>query len=394
MNNNVFYFMEFSSKILIKPSATLTINSTVLAKKQRGEKIYNLSAGEPMIDTPLVVIQAAKEAMFSGQTHYPPVAGLPELLQAASVWMNSRYHSDYSIKNILVTCGGKFGLYLLFQALLNDGDEVLISSPYWVSYPEMVKLFGGQPKIITPSEKNWKMTTDDFVNNISPKTKLLILNNGSNPAGTLYTPEELRSLLVAAAEHHIFVVADEVYSGLVYDGKSYASCALFPEFKQQVAIVESCSKSFAMTGWRVGFVFADESIIRKLVTLQGQSTSGTSIISQWAAVAALQNAAEITRVINATMQKRRDIFFENFNQLFRTSTEPPESSLYAFVPLTNLTERKINSTDFCLEILDKANVAAVPGAAFGQENYIRFSFGEKEEEIIQALSALADYLKK
>lgn len=288
--------------ITIEPSATVVMNSLALQKKAKGERVYNLSAGEPMIPTPDVVIQAALLAMQQGKTHYPPVQGIPELLKVASSWINQTCQTTYELKNTIATCGGKFGIYALLQALLAPTEEVLIIAPYWVSYTGMVKIFGGVPKVVsTAPEKNWKVEVRDLENAYSEKTKLLILNNASNPTGTLYTKEELKEILDFAEKNNLIVISDEVYSGLVYTGQPYISCGSFEQYRERVFVIQSCSKSFAMTGWRVGFVFGDSGIIKVLTTLQGQSTTGTSIISQYAAVAAIENAKTITPAVNTAM---------------------------------------------------------------------------------------------
>lgn len=381
--------------LTIEPSATVTINSLALEKKQRGEKVFNLTAGEPMIPTPQVIMDAASQAMRDEKTHYPPVQGVPELLVASSQWMNTNYGTSYGKENTLVTCGGKFGIYALCQTLLEAGDEVLIPSPYWVSYPGIVKLFKGVPVVVPTSvEKQWKVTPEYLAKASTGKTKVLILNNASNPTGTVYTKDEIRGILEFAHKKDLTVISDEVYSELVYTGQPYISCGSFPEYADHVCVIQSCSKSFAMTGWRVGYTFAPPEIIKVLTMLQGQSTTGTSSISQWAAVTAFQNAPEINRYVRKAMQSRRDTFYTTLNKLFDQSITPPDSSLYAFIPLAVFGIEHNDSVKFCEDMLRNANVSAAPGKAFGQEGYLRFAFGEKEEELIGGLESLAQYLKE
>jgi len=386
----------FSSKVHIPPSATVTINSIATQKKKAGERVYNLSAGEPIMNTAQYLKETVDWAMESGQTLYPPVAGIDELRAKAVEWMNKNYKSNYAPKNTLITCGGKFGIYLLLQALLNDGDEVIVISPYWVSYPPMVSLFGGRPVIVQTEESDhWKCRPGQIAAAAGPKTKLLILNNGSNPTGVLYTENELREILKVCQEKNILVMSDEVYSGLTYDGKEYTSCGSFWDFADRVIVIQSCSKNFGMTGWRVGMVFAPEEITKKLITLQGQSITGTSVVSQWAAVAALEKAEKITPEINKEMKHRRDIFTDTFNELFPAANlKAPHSAFYSFIPMHAFNRDFRDDVKFCERALEEGNVAMVPGTAFGKPGYVRASFGAKPEELKDALKALAEYLKK
>lgn len=381
--------------ITIEPSATVMINNLALLKRQAGERVYNLGAGEPMIDTSEIIKQAAIKALAENHTHYSPVAGIDELRQEAGQWMNQTCGSDYDLDNTLVTAGGKFGLFLALQSLLGVGDEVLIVAPYWVSYPIMAKIFGGVPVIVeTGEDDGWKLEINKLKNYCSARSRILILNSASNPTGVLYSRKEIKEILAFAAEKNLFVISDEVYSGLVFDDNEHVSCASFPEHKDRVLVIQSCSKNFAMTGWRVGFVFGDKKLIKVLTSLTSQSTSGIATVSQWAAVAALQNFRTITASVREEMQKRRDVFLRVFAENFGVELEKPKSGLYCFMPLTAFGTKESDSVVFCKKILEEANVAMVPGMAFGQEGFVRCSFGEQPEELVLALKHLADYLKK
>ncbi len=385
--------MKFSTKVQIPPSATVTINSIAQQKKLAGERIFNLSAGEPMMNTAQYLEKAVQDAMQNGRTLYPPVAGLLDLREKASQWMNTNYKTNYTAKNTLITCGGKFGIYLSLQALLNDDDEVIIIAPYWVSYPSMVSLFGGKPVIITTEENNqWKIKPEDIQQACTEKTKMLILNNASNPTGTLYTKEELMLILKVAKEKNIIVLSDEVYSGLTYDAKTYTSCASLEKDNDNLIVIQSCSKNFGMTGWRVGFVFGSENLIKMLTKIQGQSITGTSIISQYAAIAAIEQSEKITAEIQQEMQSRRDIFTFTFNELFRANVSQPQSSLYHFIPLSAFGIKNNDDIAFCEQVLTNANIALVPGSAFGCAGYIRTSFGANKNELIDSIQALASHL--
>jgi aspartate/methionine/tyrosine aminotransferase len=334
-------------------------------------------------------------AMENGQTLYPPVAGIEELRDRASKWMNDLYKTNYNVKNTLISCGGKFGIYLLFQCLLNEGDEVITIAPYWVSYPPMVSLFGGRPVIVQTEEKDhWKVRPGQIAEAVTKKTKMLILNNGSNPTGVLYTEKELAEILNVCKEKNIIVMSDEVYSGLTYGGKTYTSCGSFWDHSDHVVVIQSCSKNFGMTGWRVGMVFAPEEIIKKLITVQGQSITGTSIISQWAAIAALEKSHKITPEINKEMKRRRDVFTDTFNELFpEADLKAPHSAFYSFIPMKAFGRDFYDDVKFCERALEEGNVAMVPGTAFGKSGYVRASFGAKPEELQDALKALATYLQ-
>lgn len=376
----------------LESSATVAINSQALEKKARGERVYNLSAGEPMLAPHPLVVAAAERAIRDGKTLYPPVAGLPELRLSAATWINTTYGANFSVPEALITCGGKFAIFATLQASVQLGDEVIIVAPYWVSYPAIVKLFGARPVIVeTKLENNWELSTALVRTAVTPRTKMIIINNGGNPTGALYSKEVMAELVQLAHEQNIILLSDEVYSGLTYAGE-YVSAGSFSEGKENVVVVQSCSKHFAMTGWRVGMVFGPESIIKILTQIQGQSTTGAASISQWTALAAIQNATEIIPWVRAAMQKRRDVFITAFNTLFSANLLPPATALYSFFPLTALGVAAAGSRQFCLDALERGSVALVPGSAFGKEGYARASFGVEEPELVAALRALKKFI--
>jgi len=387
--------MKKISIIQLPVSETLAISALAQEKRAKGETVYSLSAGEPMLDTAPVVTKAVMKALAENKTHYPPVPGIPELRIAAAAWMNELYGTDYGQANTLVVNGGKFGLFVLFQALLKPSDEVLIPSPYWVSYPHMVRLFGAVPKIIESTEKTgWKITPKDIEAHLTPKTKILSLNNGCNPTGALYSAKEIEAIMETAARHDLLVLSDEVYSGLVYDNKKYISCGQFKKYIDNLVIIQSCSKNFAMTGLRIGFVFASPEIIKALSALVSQSTSGVTTLSQYAALAAIKNAKPIMKKINTAMQRRRDVFMKEFNKSFKQKFSSPAVGLYAFVPLKALGWKENDSAEFCRIAMAEANVAIVPGGAFGAEGYVRFSFGDEPKILVAGIRALASWILK
>lgn len=374
----------------ISQSATVTINALAMQKKGNGERVYNFAAGDPFLNNHWCITHAAVRETQKQYCPYPPVEGIPELRILASEWLNASCRTQYSKDNVLVTCGGKFALFSIIYSLLQAGEEVLIPAPFWVSYPDIVKMAGGRPKMVPAShESGWKINAEDLRKHASEKSKILIFNNACNPTGALYSREEVALLLNAAKEAGLIVVSDEVYSGLVYDGLEFVSCGSFPEHAERVIIVQSCSKNFGMTGWRIGFVFAPHSVVRRLAVLQGQSTTGTALMSQWAAMGALENAAEVNAYIKNAMCKRRDMFADTFNSLFPVKIEKPQSALYAFVPISSM--QPFASTDadaFCERAMVDGNVALVPGKAFGVDGYARFAFSGPEEELVAGLQIL------
>jgi len=378
----------------IPTSPTLAINALAIEKRSRGEIVYNLSAGEPMISVAPQISKAITQALRDDKTHYPPPSGIPELRKAVSEWMNDWYNCNYTVANTIVVPGGKFGLFALFQTLLTKGDEVLLVAPYWVSYTTIVEFFLGVLKIVESTEKTgWKATAKDIESKITQKTKFIILNNGDNPTGALYTKQELQKIIDVAVKHNVLIISDEVYSTLVYDNKKFISCGQFTEYTDNIIIIHSCSKSFAMTGLRVGFVFTNTKIIQALSGLMSQSTSGTISIVQWGALAGFQNAKKIIPKISIEMQKRRDIFIKKFNTAFHQKLVPPASGLYVFVPLQSMGWKGNDSIEFCKLAMKYANVAIVPGIAFGVEGYVRFSYGENAKIITSGIQSLAKWLK-
>lgn len=350
-------------------SATGAICAKVEELRSQGIKIYNFAKGDPVLPNHPILIEAARQALQEGFSPYAPIAGLMDLRKAAADWMNRRYGCSISPDETVVTTGGKFGIYASLQVLLNEGDEVLIASPYWVSYPEMIRLAKGKAVIV----ETWKWTPELLQKALTDKTRVLILNNGCNPTGILYTSEELNALLTLAMKANLWVISDEVYSELVFEGK-YISCSSFPQYRSKIIIIESCSKNFAMAGWRVGFAFGPKKLIEEIIALQSQSTTGTSFLSQKVALAAMENSETISSYVREAMRQRRKIFFETLSRLTETKITPPPAGLYYFTKMDPLFE--------------KANVALVPGEAFGIKGYTRFSFAEQEENLIEGLESL------
>lgn len=389
----------------IQASVTVAINSIAQGKKAAGIRVYNLSAGEPKLMTPEIVRNAAIQFIEKGDIPYPTPAGQPELRKAAVDYMNNLFSSNYTIKECIATTGGKFGLYLMMQYLLglnsplkmssHDKLGVMIPVPYWVSYPAIVEIMNGTSVLVnTTEDTKWKITPEMIKKAYTPLTKILILNNGVNPTGVIYNRAEITAIMKVAHELNLVVLSDEVYSGLVYTSDEYVSCASFPEYKDNVIILQSASKTFAMTGWRVGFMFARADWIEALVALTSQSTTGVSLVCQHGAIAAFNHADEITSWVNATMKKRRDIFLTAFKEHFGMELDVPKATLYAWTSLKSLGIHDLNDEEFCIRALEEANVATVPGSAFGQAGYIRFSFAAEEDDLIGGVANLAQFTKK
>lgn len=380
----------------LSPSVTVTINAIAMKKKMNGERVYNFAAGDPVLNNHQSIIDRAIRQAEKKFCPYPPVEGIPELRSLVAEWVNITCLTQYTKENVLVTCGGKFALFAIVYALLQPNEEVLIPAPYWVSYPDIVKMAGGTPKVVpTRPENGWKITAQDLLQHITKNSKMLIFNNACNPTGVLYTQQEINDILSIAKKFDLIVISDEVYSGLVYEEPGFISCGAFPEHRERVLIVQSCSKNFGMTGWRIGFVLGPEGIIKRLAILQSQSTTGVSTISQWGAVGALENAEEVNSYVKESMRKRRDVFVSTYHSLFPIPIEKINSALYAFVPLSSMgVQNMTDSVAFSEMLISSDNIALVPGTAFGVDGYVRFAFSESEENIHQGLHVLKQAINR
>ncbi len=374
----------------LTPSPINLISAEADRMKKSGIHVFNFSAGDPILNNHPTILEAAKQALKEAISPYAPVAGLIELRSLASEWMNRRYQTKYAVSETIVTCGGKFGLYSALQILLEPGDEVLIAAPYWVSYPEMIRLASGVPcPIKTTEREHWKLTPESLKSHLTKKSKVLLLNNACNPTGALYSKDELAKLLHVASEANLTVISDEVYSELVFEGHSFVSCSSFPQHRSRTIVIESCSKNFAMAGWRVGFAFGPAEMISNMIALQSQSTTGTALISQKAAIGALLHADTVSSYVRQAMQRSRKLFFDTWNRLFSTNVTPAPSALYFFTKI-----QEEDSVAFCKQLLDSSHVALVPGIGFGMEKHVRFAFTDQEDELLKGLEALKKNTKQ
>jgi aspartate aminotransferase len=382
-----------------KISATIAINHLAKIKQARGITVHNLSAGEPKLLTSNIIREAAMAFTACGDIPYPNHLGQEELRDLACSFMNTSHGSSFQREQCLITTGGKFALYLLLQHLLKSSTSsrpvgVIISAPYWVSYPAIVDIMRGKSVIVATTAANgWKLTPTQLQQSYSPTCQVLILNNASNPTGALYSRTELAELLATATALGLTVISDEVYSGLCYDGEKYISCAEFAQYRNNVFIVHSMSKNFAMTGWRVGMVYADASIVSELGSLVTQSTTGVSLICQHGAIAAFQHAATIMPAVNSAMLKRRNVLLKALYEHFSLAITPPQSALYLWLSLAELGWQSDDDEEFCVTALDQANVALVPGNSFGIAGYIRMSFAADEDNLRNGAAALAQFIK-
>ncbi len=386
----------------LKPSPTLAINAKAKSMQAQGIHVISFGAGEPDFDTPENIKQAAKKALDEGFTKYTPVGGIDELKDAIINKFQRDSSLSYKRSEVLVSCGGKHSFYNLAQAIFDQGDEVIVPAPYWVSYPPMVSLAGGSPVIAETTEKNeFKITPGDLKKTITPKTKALIINSPSNPTGSAYTKKELEKIAEIAISKNFFVISDEIYEKIVYDGFEFTSIAsLGEEMKRRTIIVHGVAKTYAMTGWRIGYTAGSEEIISAMNNIQSQSTSNPTSIAQKASVEALIGPQdEVRKMVNAFGQ-RRNYIVDRLNKITGVSCYKPMGAFYVFPNFSSYygksyQGKKIeNSTHLADYFLDVAKVAVVPGVEFGADPFERLSFATSMENIKEGLNRIEKALKE
>lgn len=395
--------MSISKRIgSISPSVTLAITAKAKQMQQEGIDVIGFGAGEPDFDTPEHIKEAAKKAIDSGFTKYTPVSGIKELKEAVCKKFKNDNNLDYSPEEILVSCGAKHSIFNAILALCNEGDEVILASPYWVSYPEMIKVAGAKPVILrTTQESNFKITSQQLQEAITAETKLLILNSPSNPTGMVYSKEELATISGVLVEKGVFCISDEIYEKIIYDGQEHISIAsLGPGIKRLSIIVNGVSKSYSMTGWRIGYAAGPKEIIQAMGNLQSHSTSNPTSISQKAALAALEGTQEPLYNMVAEFVKRRDYIVERLNSINGILCLKPQGAFYVFpdisqIPGKTFKGKIIKDSVFLTQILlAEANVAVVPGSAFGADGNLRFSYATSMENITKGLSRIKELMSK
>jgi len=386
----------------LKPSPTLAINAKAKSMQAQGIRVISFGAGEPDFDTPQNIKQAAKKAIDDGFTKYTPVGGIDDLKDSIIKKFQRDSGLTYKRSEIIVSCGGKHSFYNLAQAIFDQGDEVIVPSPYWVSYPPMVALANATPVIVETEEKNeFKITPDELKKAVTPKTKALIINSPSNPTGSAYTKGELEKIAEMAISKNFFVISDEIYEKIVYDGFQFTSIAsLGDEMKKRTIIVHGVAKTYAMTGWRIGYTAGSDEIISAMNNIQSQSTSNPTSISQKASVEALigpQN--EVEKMVSAFGQ-RRNYIVDRLNKIPGVSCYKPVGSFYVFPNFSSYygksyQGKKIeNSTMLADYFLDVAKVAVVPGVEFGADPFERLSYATSMEDIKEGLNRIEEALKK
>ena len=385
--------MQLSSRVeTLSPSLTLAIDSKAKAMKAEGIDVCGFGAGEPDFDTPEHIKAAAQAALETGFTKYTPSSGIPELRQAIAEKLAADNKLEYKPSQVIVSNGAKQSCFNAIMAVCEPGDEVLIPAPYWLSYPEMVRLAGAEPVIIhTTQENSWKITAEQFEEAMTPKTKMIILNTPGNPTGSVYTREELRALSEVAAEEDIYILSDEIYEKLVYDGTEHVSIAsLTPEAYDLTITVNGFSKAYAMTGWRLGYLAAPEPIARAIDSMQSHSTSNPCSFAQKGALAAIKGDQQCIVDMREEFNLRREYMHGRLSSISGITAVKP---LGAFYVLANISALGLNSTNFADRLLSKANVAVVPGVAFGDDRTVRLSYATSLDVIKKGLDRIEEFAK-
>lgn len=378
----------------IAPSPTLAVDSKAKALKAAGEDVCGFGAGEPDFDTPEFIKEACIQALRAGKTKYAPAPGIPELREALAEHYRTNNKVDgVAAAQVVVSPGGKFSCYLGILAVISPGDEVVIPAPYWVSYPEMVKLAGGTPKTIFAGQENgFKITPEQLREAITPKTRLLILNSPSNPTGATYSPAELQALVEVALEAGIYILSDEIYEYLLYDGAEHASPASFSkEAANAVITVAGFSKTFSMTGWRLGTLMAPLPIAKAVASLQSQTSSNATTFAQYGALAAMQNWDQSIKAVNDMLKvfdRRRLRLLDGLNSIEGIECSRSQGAFYLFPKIEST---GLDDNEFAAQLLETEKVAVVPGSAFGANGYMRLSYATSDDVIEKGLERLARF---
>lgn len=401
--------MNFSKRIMkVKPSPTLAITALANSLRAKGVDVIGFGSGEPDFDTPDFIKDAAVRALNAGKTKYTPAGGILELKEAIVNKFKKDNNLSYKTSNVTVNCGGKHSFYNLMQVLLNEGDEVIIPAPYWVSYPSMVLLAGGNPVILdSKEENNFKITPEDIKRVISDKTKAIVINSPSNPTGSMYDRKELEAIASVLAGYETVIISDDIYESLVYDNKKFTNIAnIDDDIKNKTLVLNGVSKTYSMTGWRIGYMAGNEDIIKKVEILQSQSTSNPTSIAQWAALEALTGDQSIIKKMVEVFDRRRKIIVDGLNRINGVTCKSPDGAFYAFPnisgvfghkgwgPVKSKYNNENNSSVLCSFLIEEAGVAVVPGVEFGSDNYLRLSFATSDENIIKGVERIKTAVEK
>ena len=376
----------------LSPSLTLAITAKAKDLRAAGEDVIGLGAGEPDFDTPEHIKEAAVKALADGFTKYTPASGTPELRAATARKFERENGLQYDPQQIIISCGGKHSCYNVMLACCQEGDEVIIPAPYWLSYPEMVKLAGATPVIVeTTDATEFKVTPDQLRDAINDRTRIFILNSPSNPTGSVYTPEEIRALGDVCVEKGVLIMSDEIYEKLIYgDTKFQSVAACSPEHQAHTIIVHGLAKAYSMTGWRIGFTAAPLPIAKAIGAIQSHSTSNPTSFAQVGAVQALEGPQDHLEMWLGEFNKRRSVAFEKLNAIDGISCVNAQGAFYLF---PNISGTGMKSAEFCERLLSEAKVAAVPGVAFGSYDYIRISYATSMANIEEALDRLEQFVR-
>src|SRR5256714_6504680 len=377
----------------LSPSLTLAIDSKAKQMKADGQDVVGFGAGEPDFDTPQHIKDAAIKALNEGFTKYTPSSGIPELRQASADKFKRENGLSYKPSQIIVSCGGKHSCYNIVIATCQEGDEVIIPAPYWLSYPEMVKLASAKPVILETTDKTeFKVTPDQLRAAITPRTRLFILNSPSNPTGSLYSRAEIRALGDICVEKGVLIMSDEIYEKLVYDGAEHASVASFSQAHyDHTVIVHGFAKAYSMTGWRLGYLAAPEAIAKAIDAIQSHSTSNPTSVAPKGAVVALTGPQDHLKIWLAEYTRRRSFAHKRLNSIPGISCVNAKGAFYLF---PNISKLGLKSTEFCARLLEEEKVAAVPGIAFGADDYLRISYATSMANIEKGLDRLERFAKR
>jgi len=385
--------MEISERAAqLTPSLTLSIDSKAKAMKAEGIDVCGFGAGEPDFDTPEHIKTAAIAALQAGFTKYTPSAGIPELRQAIAEKLAADNGLTYRAGQVIVSNGAKHSCYNAILATCQPGDEVIIPAPYWVSYPDMVRLVGAEPVIVPTMERNnWKMRSEDFENAMTPRTKMLIMNSPCNPTGSVYTQEELEAIVEVARGEDIYILSDEIYEKLVYDDAKHVSIASLSKEAYDLTItVNGFSKSYAMTGWRLGYLAAPEAVAKAVDSIQSHTTANPSSFSQRGALAALKGDQQSVADMREEFDMRRNYMLDRLSKIPNVTAVKPQGAFYVLV---NVSQLGLTSQNFADRLLSKSNVAVVPGAAFGDDRTIRLSYATSIDIIKKGLDRFQDFCR-
>jgi aspartate aminotransferase len=385
--------MQLAARVdLVSPSLTLAIDAKAKALKAEGVDVCSFSAGEPDFDTPAHIREAAKTALDQGKTRYGPAAGEPALRAAIATKLHQDNQLPFTPDQVLVTNGGKHSLYNLMMALLSAGDEVVIPSPYWVSYPEMVKLAQGVPVLVPTEERHgYRITPEQLAATLTPKTKLLVLNSPSNPTGMVYTPAEIRAIAAVLLQHpQVQVVSDEIYEKIIYGDAEHLSIgAVGPELFARTFVSSGFAKAYAMTGWRIGYLAGDRDVIRAATKIQGHSTSNVCTFAQFGAIAALTGPQDCVETMRRAFAERRDVIYDLVTSIPRLTCIKPNGAFYLFV---NISALGLSSLEFCQRLLEEKQVAVIPGVAFGRDDTVRLSYATDLDTIRRGCDRLREFV--